>query len=87
VTEGGWFPFAWAVVPMVVGVMVLGLSRRWPLLRAHPLITAGVLLWLLIIASAADTPGSDLLTPMLGWIVSAAVSIATFLGLRMPARA
>ena len=81
-TEDGWFPFAWAVVPIVVGILVLLSSRRWLGLRAFPAITAVGLFLVLFFVSAVDTPGGDLVTPVLGWIVSAAVSIATFAGLR-----
>ncbi len=62
--------------------MVLWLARRQPFLRAFPAGTAVVLFLELVLVSALDTPGGDVITPALGVIVSAVASVALFRGLR-----
>ena len=80
-TEGGWFPLAWAVTPVATAGLVLWLSHRQPFLRALPAATAAVLFLALVFASLLDT-GADLTTVFLGWAVSAVASVVVFIRLR-----
>ena len=81
-TAWGWFPLAWAVVPVAAAALVLWLARTQPFLRALPAATAVVLFFVLVVVSALDTPGGDLITPLLGGIASAVASVTVFVGLR-----
>lgn len=81
-TAWGWFPLAWAVVPVAAAALVLWLARTQPFLRAVPAATAVALFLVLVVVSALDTPGGDLLTPLLGVVVSAAACAVVFVRLR-----
>lgn len=61
---------------------MLWLSRTRPALRTVPAVTALLLFVGLLVLSVLDTPGGDLVTPILGWGVSALACVALFVGLR-----
>lgn len=70
------------VVPVIAGLAVLWLARRTPSSAAKPAPTALFLFIVLVVMAAFMSPGGDLITPVIGGIVSAAVCAAVYLELR-----
>jgi len=69
-------------LPVLIGAGVWWFGRGAPALALHPLRTTWALLLLLVVLNSFDTPGGDMVTPMIAGIVSVAVCVALFIGFR-----
>ncbi|MEW6224372.1 MAG: hypothetical protein AB1627_07055 [Chloroflexota bacterium] len=77
-----WVILGQIALPILVGVLVVALSPRWPRVGSSPFVTAFVLYLVLVTLTALAAPGYDLWVPVVGGLVSLVVSVAVFISLR-----